>query len=77
MGVKADPYALPATKVYIEPCMKAALALHPGRLEEQRMLHRNDGFFIRYTIEERNGSKWMVLCDGSTGKIVSDQKLYE
>jgi hypothetical protein len=59
-------YALPTTKAYIEPCARAALALHPGTMETLRMLHRDGDFLVRYAIAGDDGSEWAILCNGST-----------
>ncbi len=73
----ADRYALPLSKVYIEPCKKEALILHPGVIEKQQMLHRYGNYWVEYGIQAHDGSEWFVLCDLSTGKINSEQKLVD
>ena len=35
---------LPPNKEYIKPCQEEALLLHPGVIEEQRILHRMEIF---------------------------------
>lgn len=72
-----DRYALPPSKVYIEPCQRKALLLHPGLLEKQRILHRNGGFWLRFEIQEHEGSEWFMLCDLASGKIIREQKLVD
>lgn len=72
-----DRYALPPSKVYIEPCKKEALILHPGVIDEQRMLHRHRDFWVEYEIQVRDGSEWLVLCDLTTGKIIREQRLID
>jgi len=32
---------------------------------------------VRYEIEARDGSEWIVLCDLATGKIIREQKLID
>jgi hypothetical protein len=72
-----DRYTLPPSKVYIEPCQRESLLLHPGVIDEQRILHRQGDFWVRLDIQARDGSEWLVLCDLATGKIICDQKLVD
>jgi hypothetical protein len=65
-----DRYALPPSKVNIEPCQREALRLHPGVIEKQRMLRRHGEFLIRYEIQASDGLEWFMLCDLGTGKII-------
>jgi hypothetical protein len=73
----ADLYTLPPSKVYIQPCQRKALLLHPGVLDEQRMLHRHGDFWMEYEIQARDGAEWLVLCDLATGSIIREQKLLD
>jgi len=70
-------YTLPPSKVYIEPCQRQVLLLHPGVIDEQRMLHRHGDFWMEYDIQAHDGSEWLVLCDLATGKIIREQKLVD
>jgi hypothetical protein len=72
-----DSYALPPSKVYIEPCRREALLLHPGVIEKQQMLHRQGDFLVQYEIQARDGSEWHVLCDLANGRIIREQKLID
>ena len=72
-----DRYPLPPSKVYIQPCKREALLLHPGVLDEQRMLHRHGDFWMEYEIQARDGAEWLVLCDLATGNIIREQKLVD
>ncbi|MGZ5529536.1 MAG: hypothetical protein ACXWJB_12740 [Limisphaerales bacterium] len=63
-------YALPPSKVYIEPCQREALRMHPGVIEKQRMLHRRGDFLVRFQIQAQDGLDWFMLCDLATGKII-------
>lgn len=65
-----DRYALPPSKVNIEPCQREALRLHPGVVEKQRMLHRHGDFLVRFQIQGHDGLDWFMLCDLATGKII-------
>ena len=67
-------YTLPPSKVYIEPCQRQVLLLHPGVIDEQRMLHRHGDFWMEYDIQAHDGSEWLVLCDLATGKIIRERK---
>ena len=70
-------YTLPPSKVYIEPCQRQSLLLHPGVIDEQRMLHQHGDFWVENQIHARDGSEWLVLCDLATGKIIREQKLVD
>ena len=70
-------YPLPPSKVYIEPCQRQVLLLHPGVIDEQRMLHRHGDFWMEYDIQAYDGSEWLVLCDLATGKIIRERKLVD
>ena len=64
-----DRYALPPSKVNIEPCQQEALRLYPGMIEKQRLLHRHGKFLMRFQIQARDGLEWFMLCDLASGKI--------
>ena len=70
-------YRLPANKEYIKPCQGEALRLHPGEIDEQRMLHSHEAFWVRLDVQAYDGSEWLVLCDLATGKIIREQKLVD
>jgi hypothetical protein len=70
-------YTLPPSKVYIEPCQREALRLHPGEIEKQRMLHRYGDFLAQIEIKSLDGSEWLVLCGLADGKIIREQKLLD
>ncbi len=70
-----NPYELPHSKRYMEPCQREALLLHSGIIEQERVFHQQDHFEVRYEIQANDGSEWSVLCDLATGKIIAEQKL--
>jgi hypothetical protein len=72
-----DRYTLPPSKVYIEPCQREALLLHPGVIEKQQMLHRHGDFWMQYEIQASDGAEWIVLCDLANGRIIREQKLID
>ena len=65
-----DRYALPPSKVNIEPCQREALRLHPGVVEKQQILHRHGNFLVRFQIQASDGLEWFMLCDLATGRII-------
>jgi len=67
---KSGRYALPPSKVNLEPCQRESLRLHPGVIEKQRMLHRHGDFLVRFQIQASDGLEWFTLCDLATGKII-------
>ncbi|MCQ8127654.1 hypothetical protein [Methylomonas rivi] len=71
----ADRHALPPSKVNIEACQREALRLHPGLIDELRVLPQPKTFWIRYQIQMRDGTDWFVVCDLSNGKIIHDHSL--
>ncbi|MDT4290257.1 hypothetical protein RO575_11860 [Methylomonas sp. MO1] len=72
---KTDSYALPPSKVHLKTCQHEALRLHPGLIDELRVLPQPKSFWIRYKIQMRGGAEWSVICDLSSGQIVRDQSL--
>jgi len=72
-----DRYALPPSKVNIIPCRKEALLLHPGVIKKQQMQNQHGAFGVEYQVQAHDGEnqEWLVLCDLTTGKIISEQKL--
>ena len=54
-----------------EICRKAALALHPGKVERTEVLYGAKAVRIEVQIKQRNGKQWIVLCDGTSGKILN------
>ncbi len=72
-----DRYTLPPSKVYLEPCKKEALILHPGLIDKERMLYRHGNSWVEYVVRARDGSEWLVLCDLSTGKVNREQRLID
>ncbi|MFZ2405333.1 MAG: hypothetical protein WAW41_09370 [Methylobacter sp.] len=63
-------YSLPPSKVHIESCRQEALRLHPGTIENQRLLHRHGNFSMRFQIQADDGFAWFVQCDLANGKII-------
>ncbi len=72
-----DRYALPPSKIYIQPCQRKALLLHPGVIKKLQMQNRHGAFGVEYQIQVYDGEnqEWLVLCDLTTGKIIREQKL--
>jgi len=54
-----------------EICHKAALVLHPGKIERTEVLHGAKAVRIEVHIKQSNGKGWLILCDGTSGKILS------
>jgi len=76
----ADRFLLPPSKVYIEPCERKALLLHPGVIEKRRMLrmlNQQGDYWMEYEIQAVDGPEWLITCDLATGKIIRQQKLVE
>ena len=70
-------YRLPPNKEYIKPCQREALFLHPGMIEEVRILHRHGDFWVQLDLQGHDDVEWFVLCDLATGKIIREQKLVD
>lgn len=70
-------FTLPPSKVYAEHCQKETLALHSGEIQNNRMLHRDGVYWVEYEIQMQDDTKWLVLCDLTTGRTIRDQKLDE
>jgi hypothetical protein len=55
----------------VEACSKAALALHPGKVARAEVLYGEKSVRIEVHIKQSDGKGWIVLCDGTSGKILS------
>jgi hypothetical protein len=54
-----------------ETCRKAALEAHPGKIEQTEVLYGAKSVRIEVHVTQNNGKGWIVLCDGTSGKILS------
>jgi hypothetical protein len=61
----------PPVEIAAEICREAALALHPGKIERTEVLHGAKAVRIEVHIKQSDGKGWIVLCDGTSGKILS------
>jgi hypothetical protein len=64
------PYPL-RVETATETCSKAALALHPGKIASTDLLYGEKSARIEVHIKQSDGKEWIVLCDGTSGKILS------
>jgi len=64
------PFVSPV-EVAAEICRKAALELHPGKIERTEVLYGEKSIRIEVHIKQSDGKAWIVLCDGTSGRIVS------
>jgi hypothetical protein len=55
----------------VETCGKSALALRPGKIESTEVLYSEKSVRIEVHIKQSDGKEWIVLCDGTSGKILS------
>jgi hypothetical protein len=58
-------------EIAAETCRKAALAMHPGKIESTTVLYGEKSIRIEVHVKQSDGKGWIVLCDGTSGKIVS------
>jgi len=61
----------PPIETAAEVCRKEALAQHPGNIERTVVLYGAKTIRIEVHIKQSDGKGWIVLCDGTSGKIVS------
>jgi hypothetical protein len=61
----------PRVETAVETCGKAALVLHPGKIAQTDILYGEQSVRIEVHIKQSNGKEWIVLCDGTSGKILS------
>jgi uncharacterized membrane protein YkoI len=61
---------MPKTKVSMEHCLEAALAMHPGEVIELELTMENGVPHYEFEIETADGRETEVECDAMTGKIV-------
>ena len=74
---KAVQSRLLPSQSYIEACQREALGLHPGVIDNQRVINRHGGFWVRYEIQMRGGTEWSVVCDLANGEIIREQRVVE
>jgi len=61
----------PQVEIAAEICSKAALALHPEKVARTEVLYGEKSVRIEVHIKQNDGKEWIVLCDGTSGKILS------
>ena len=61
---------MPKTKVSMETCLSAAMAMHPGKVKELEMTLEDGVPHYEFEIETADGRETEVECDAMTGKIV-------
>jgi hypothetical protein len=61
----------PPVETYVKTCSKAALARYPGKIARTEVLTGEKSVRIEVHIKQRGGKGWIVLCDGTSGKILS------
>jgi hypothetical protein len=61
---------IPSTQIIIEPCRKAALAEHPGKVVRTHVNGTERAMKVRFYIEQNDGREWLVYCDAATDRIV-------
>jgi hypothetical protein len=61
----------PPIEAAAEVCRKEALAQHPGNIERTVVLYGAKTIRIEVNIKQSDGKGWIVLCDGTSGKILS------
>ena len=64
------PFRSPV-EIATEACSKAALALHPGKIQRTDVLYGEKSVRIEAHIKQSDGKEWIVLCDGTSGKILN------
>lgn len=66
-------YALPQDKTSMAVCRQAALAEHPGAIQQVEVRNTIDGFRYYFFIRARDRTTWTVNCDGVSRKIIRVQ----
>jgi len=72
-GNAFDRYALPRDKRAIDACQQVALVAHPGKIQQMQPRNTSEGFQYRFEIQDREGMMWVVVCDATTQRIVTNQ----
>ena len=67
-----DPYAIPRDKSAEVGCLKAVKQIRPGQIFSFNVYNDNNIFHYQYEIEDHN-NLWLVICDGSTQKIIKNE----
>jgi len=58
-------------EIAAETCRKAALEARPGKIERTEVLYGTKAVRIEVHITQSDGKGWIVLCDGTSGKILT------
>lgn len=73
-----ESFSLPPDKTHRVMCQNAVINLHPGQMiNEDIMNHPGRQLDIYYEIHDKAANDWLVVCNGLTGKILKNIKLYE
>lgn len=58
----------------LNQCIKAALERHPGAVMEVEVETEDGKTIIDVDIQGKDGKKWEIECDATTGEILEDKE---
>lgn len=68
-------YRLPRNKVYLPTCLNAVTSIHPGQIAALDFQIIDDHPYYCFDIKGTDQSRWWIICDATTGTIVSDERV--
>jgi uncharacterized membrane protein YkoI len=70
----AKAFDMPETKVTMEQCLKAALAVRTGEVRKLQLEVEDGKPIYEFAIRTKQGETWELECDAATGEIVEVER---
>jgi uncharacterized membrane protein YkoI len=70
----AHAFDMPETKVSMEQCLKAALAVRDGDVRRLQLEVEDGKPIYEFAIRVKSGETWELECDAATGEIVEVER---
>lgn len=70
----AYAFDMPETKVTMEQCLKAALAVREGEVRQLELEIEDGKPIYEFAIRTKHGETWELECDAATGEIIEVER---
>jgi uncharacterized membrane protein YkoI len=70
----ASAFDMPETKVTMEQCLKAALAMRSGEVRKLELEVEDGKPLYEFAIRTKPGETWELECDAATGEIIEIER---
>lgn len=57
-------------EIAVRGCGESALTLHPGAIDSTEVLRSDKAVRVEIHVRDEAGKVWIVLCDGTSGKLL-------